>query len=58
MPSSDQNVAVWMTCVEVIDRNPVELRSKVLLRLRHQPSDQRLQILVFSAIFRRDDKAD
>ena len=51
-------MAVRMAGVEVIDRDPVEPRPEVFLRLLHQAPDQRLQILIFRAILGCDDEPE
>src|SRR3546814_8026230 len=47
-----------MARVEMIDRDPVEFRSQILFRLRHQPARERLQVVILFAILRRDDEAE
>src|SRR3546814_4334173 len=42
----------------MIDRDPVELRPKILFHPRHQPAGQWLQILIVRAVLGADDEAE
>src|SRR5437868_10022972 len=42
----------------MVHRHPVELRSEVLLGLRHEPADHGLQVGIFGTIFRCDDEPE
>src|SRR4051794_16813014 len=56
--SANQDMAVRVARVEVIDRNPVELRSEIFFSLHHQAPDHRLQVLVLGAILRGDNEPE
>src|SRR3546814_16129455 len=44
--------------VEVIDRDPVELRPEVLFDLCHQPPDIGFEVGIFGAVLGRDDESE
>src|SRR3546814_1331297 len=44
--------------VEMIDRDPVELRPKILFHQRHQPAGKWLQILIVRSVLGADDEAE
>ena len=52
------DMRMGMAGIEVIDRGPVEPRSQIALDLFHPAPDQRLQILIFRAVFGRDNEAE
>src|SRR3546814_11484603 len=47
-------VGEGMAGVEVIDRDPIELRAEIFLHPRHQPAGQRFQILIVGAVLCAD----
>src|SRR3546814_2397951 len=51
-------MGMGMAGVEMIDRDPVELRPKILFHPRHQPAGQWLQILIVRAVLGADDEAE
>src|SRR3546814_20178000 len=55
-PTQD-DVGVRALGVEVVDRDPVELRPHVLLGLRHEAADIRLEAGIFGTVLGRDDEA-
>src|SRR3546814_10601169 len=55
-PTQD-DVGVRALGVEVVDRDPVELRPHVLLGLRHEAADIRLEVGIFGTVLGRDDEA-
>ena len=55
---AQHDVGVRALGVEMVDRDPVELGPQVLLDLRHQPPDIRLEVGIVGAVFRRDDEAE
>lgn len=56
--AAKDHMAVRMAGVEVIDRDPVELRPEVLFHVGHQPPYQGLQVFVPVAVLGRDDEAE
>ena len=56
--AAEDDVAVRMAGVEVIDRHPIQPGAQVLLHLRHQAAGQRLQLVVLGPLLRRDDEAE
>lgn len=57
LPPHD-DTAVRVAGVEVIDRDPIQPGAEILFHSLHQPSRQRLQIIIFGAILRRDDETE
>jgi hypothetical protein len=55
--AANDDVAVRVPGVEVIDRNPVELRAEVVLGLCHHPADKRLKVIILGTILGGDDEA-
>ena len=47
-----------LRAVEVVDRDPVELRIEVLLHLPHQVADEGLEVGEPGAVLGRDDEAE
>lgn len=47
-----------MAGVVVIDRDPFELCTEVVLHLRHQAAHERPQVVVFGSVLGRDDEAE
>ena len=47
-----------MAGVEVIDRYPIEPRSKVVFNLLHQAPGQRFEVFIMIAVFGRDDEPE
>src|SRR3546814_9106556 len=57
IPAAHDDMGMGMAGVEMIDRDPVELRPKILFHPRHQPAGQWLQILIVRAVLGADDEA-
>src|SRR3546814_651873 len=57
MRISDWSSDVCSSDLEVVDRDPVELRPHVLLGLRHEAADIRLEVGIFGTVLGRDDEA-
>lgn|GEM_PF-3839928 len=55
--SAHDDVGVRMGGVEVIDRDPIELRPEILFDLLHQAARQGFEIVVGCAVLGRDDEA-
>ncbi len=55
--AAQHDVTVRMTGIEMVDRDPVELRAEVLFHRRHQPAHERLQIGIEFSFLRRNDEA-
>lgn len=53
-----QDMAEGMAGVEMIDGDPVELRSQILFHPCHHPPSEGRQIAMFAAIFWRDDQTE
>src|SRR3546814_10111700 len=53
-PTQD-DVGVRALGVEVVDRDPVELRPHVLLGLRHEAADIRLEVGIFGTVLRSEE---
>ncbi|CCG42832.1 hypothetical protein PHAMO_470083 [Magnetospirillum molischianum DSM 120] len=58
VPPPEDDVAVGMADVVMVDRDPLEPGVEILLHPRHQPAGQRLQIVVLVAILGSDDEAE
>src|SRR3546814_15327205 len=58
IPAAHDDMGMGMAGVEMIDRDPVELRPKILFHPRHQPAGQWLQILIVRAVLGADDEAE
>ncbi|MNI07924.1 hypothetical protein D3C73_609440 [compost metagenome] len=55
--SAHDDMGVRMGGVEVIDRDPIQLRPEILFDLRHQAARQGFEIVVGCAVLGRDDEA-
>jgi hypothetical protein len=56
--AADDDVRVRMAGVEMIDRDPVELRAEIFLDPCHQPACQGLEVVIIGAVLGRDDEAE
>jgi hypothetical protein len=56
--AAQHDMGVGMAGIEVIDGNPVQLRTEVIADLLHQPPNDRLEVLEPIAVFCRDDEAE
>lgn len=56
--TAHDDMRVGMAGVEVIDRDPVELRAEIVFHPRHQPPGQRLEVVIFRTVLGRDDEAE
>src|SRR3546814_6088931 len=55
--AAEDDVAVRMAGVVVIDRDPFELCAEVLLHLCHQAAHKGAEVVVFGSVLGRDDEA-
>ena len=58
IPPAHDNMRVRMAGVEMVDRDPIELRPQVLFHPFHQPPCERFQIVILIAVLGRDDEAE
>jgi len=56
--ASDDDMAVGMTRIVMVDRNPVEAGAEIAFHRLDKPAGERLQILIASAVFRGDDEPE
>ena len=56
--AAKHDVRVRMTGVAMVDRDPVQPGPEIRLHLCHQAARQRLEIVIFGAILRRDDEPE
>ena len=54
----DNDMAVWMADVEMADRDPMELGSKVLRHLAHDVAGEAAKIRKLVTVFGRDDEVE
>ena len=55
---ADNDVAVWVAGVEVVDRDPIEPGAEILLHLPHHVAGEAAQVREPVAVLRSDDKAE
>jgi hypothetical protein len=58
VPAADHDVAMRMPRVEMIGRDPVELRAKILFHLPYQVADKRLQVRQLRTVLWCDDEPE
>jgi hypothetical protein len=56
--AANHDVTMGMPRVEVISRDPVELRAEILFHLPHEVADKGLQVRKFCAVFGRHDEPE
>jgi len=56
--AADEDMAVRMAGVVVVDRDPIELGAEILLDPLHQATDERFEIVVLHAVLGGDDEAE
>ena len=58
IPATDDDVAVRMAGVVMIDGYPIELGTQIFFHLRHEAADKGLQVFVLRAILGGDDETE